>query len=321
MNWKRLLFAAPLVALLTVAGFEANPISKSGMIAQTADGVGVSAPETPIEPVLLLPPSPTDTPAPTATPTLTPVPSRTPTPTATRDVNLRSARVPILMYHYISVPPPDADNVRLDLSVTPANFQDQMQYLANDGYHPIRLSDLTNYLRTGKSLPAKPIVLTFDDGYADNFENALPVLKKFNFIGTFFVITQFTDEKRPGYMTWDQLKELAIEGNEIGSHSMNHVELNSRSRAYLEFEIGESKAMIEARIGTPVKSFCYPSGKYDARTIAVLRSDGYLAATTEISGVDQSTSDIFELRRIRMRGSYSVADFAYWLKYWLASGK
>jgi peptidoglycan/xylan/chitin deacetylase (PgdA/CDA1 family) len=108
---------------------------------------------------------------------------------------------------------------------------------------------------------------------------------------------------------------------EIGSHTVDHHELNSRSNAYLETEIAGSKAMIESRIGTPVKSFCYPASKYDARTIDVLRSDSYLAATTEISGAYQATSNIYELRRIRVRGSYAVTDFAYWLKYWLASGK
>ncbi len=79
--------------------------------------------------------------------------------------------------------------------------------------------------------------------------------------------------------------------------------------------------MIESRIGVTPKSFCYPSGKYDSRAIDVLRSDGYLAATTEISGAYQSTSGLDELRRIRVRGSYAINDFAYWLKYWLASGK
>jgi peptidoglycan/xylan/chitin deacetylase (PgdA/CDA1 family) len=79
--------------------------------------------------------------------------------------------------------------------------------------------------------------------------------------------------------------------------------------------------MIESRIGTPVKSFCYPSGSYDAQTIGILRSTGYLAATTEIQGTYQSTRDLYQLRRIRVRGSYSVADFAYWLKYFATNGK
>jgi peptidoglycan/xylan/chitin deacetylase (PgdA/CDA1 family) len=322
MNLKRLILTAPIVLLLTVAGFEMNPIAQSGSV-QTADTIVRSAALVPVEPAPPLEPEPTVTPTttPTTIPTLTPVPTFTPQPSATRNPNLRSARVPILMYHYISVPPPDADIYRLDLSVTPDNFSAQMDYLAAEGYHPIRVSDFADYLLTGKPLPSKPIVLTFDDGYLDNYENALPVLVKHKFPATFFIITQFAEDKRPGYMNWDQVEQLAIEGMEIGSHTVNHRELNSRSLAYLETEIAGSKAMIESRIGTPVKSFCYPASKYDARTIEVLRSDSYLAATTEISGAYQATSSIYELRRIRVRGSYSVNDFAYWLKYWLASGK
>ncbi len=225
------------------------------------------------------------------------------------------------MYHYISVPPPDADKYRLDLSVTPAAFEAQMAYLAAQGYHPIRISDLTDYLLEGKPLPPKPIALTFDDGYLDNYQYARPVLLKYNFTATFFIITQFVEDKRPAYMNWDQVEQLAIDGMEIGSHTLDHISLRGKSRAVQTTEIVGSKAMIEDRIGTPVKSFCYPSGDYDALTISILRSAGYLAATTEIQGVYQSEKSMYELRRIRIRGSYSVADFAHWIDYYMASGK
>jgi len=325
MKLKRLLVIAPIVVLLTVAGFELNPTDQPGSIRQV-DPVVLSAPLAPVNiSVIEVVASPTSAPVPTNIPTLvptaTPLPTNTPLPTATRNSNLRSVRVPILMYHYVSVPPSDADIYRLDLSVTPANFQAQMDYLAAEGYHPIRLSELSEYLLLGKPLPSKPIVLTFDDGYLDNYENALPALKKHGFTGTFFIITQFAEEKRPGYMNWDQIEQLAIDGMEIGSHTMNHWELNNRARAFLDAEIGRSKALIEARLGVTVTSFCYPSGKYDARTIESLKANGYFGATTEISGAYQATSDIYELKRIRVRGSYAVSDFAYWLKYWLASGK
>lgn len=268
-------------------------------------------------------PTATLTPTQTPLPTSTPVPTSTPIPTATatRDPNLRGARVPILMYHYVSVPPPDADIYRRDLSVTPDNFAAQMDYLEAESYNPVKLSDLSDYLLTGKSLPPKPIVLTFDDGYLDNYQNAVPILLKHKFPATFFVITQFAEENRPGYMTWEQIGALSAAGMEIGSHTVDHVELKGRTRAYLQTQIAGSKLMIESRIGVTPKSFCYPSGKYDSRAIDVLRSDDYFAATTEISGAYQTTSNIYELRRIRVRGSYAVNDFAYWLKYWIASGK
>jgi peptidoglycan/xylan/chitin deacetylase (PgdA/CDA1 family) len=258
------------------------------------------------------PPPPTPTLAPTPTPT------RVVTPTPTR----RSIRVPILMYHYISVPPPDADKYRLDLSVTPANFQAHVEYLLAEGYHPITVADLTDYLRRGKTLPPNPIVLTFDDGYVDNYENAFPILKEYQIPATFFVITDFVDNAKPGYMTWNQLEEMAIEGMEIGSHTMSHPDLEGKSRTIQASEIAGSKATIEARIGTPVKSFCYPAGKYDSRTLDVLRSVGYhTAVTTEPQGTRQSSDAIFELRRIRVRGTYTADDLGRWIKYYLASGK
>ncbi len=320
MNSKRLFIAAPAAVALILAGFAIGPGAQSPIVVQIAGVIAPSLTPSPTETATFTA-TPTATSTATATPTITPTPTRAATPAPTRDPNLRSARVPILMYHYISVPPPDADIYRLDLSVTPAAFESQMQYLADEGYHPIRVEDLTDYLLNGTPLPPKPIVLTFDDGYADNYANAFPVLKKYKFPATFFVITQFIDDKKPGYMTWDQLEEMAIEGMEIGSHTLDHPDLHGKPLAFQETEIAGSKLMIEARIGTPVKSFCYPAGHYDLRTLEVLRSSGYLAATTEMQGTLQSTQNLYLLRRIRVRGRFAVSDLAYWLKYFASNGK
>jgi peptidoglycan/xylan/chitin deacetylase (PgdA/CDA1 family) len=322
MNPKRILVTVPTAIVLAAAGFVMGSGAQTPGVVQIA---GVIVPS--FTPTATDTPPPTwtstatNTPAPTSTPTSSPTPTDPRIPTPTYDPKLRTVRVPILMYHYISVPPPDADIYRLDLSVTPAAFEAQMEYLAAEGYHPIRVSDLADHLLNGTLLPPKPIVLTFDDGYDDNYENAFPVLKKYKFPATFFVITQFVDDKKPAYMTWDQLEEMAIEGMEIGSHTLDHIDLRGKPRSVQASELVGSKAMIESRIGTPVKSFCYPSGSYDAQTIGILRSTGYLAATTEIQGTYQSTRDLYQLRRIRVRGSYSVADFAYWLKYFATNGK
>lgn len=322
MNPKRLIVAVPTAIVLAVAGFAIGPGGQTPVVVQIAGIIIPSATPTATDtPTPTWTPTVTNTPTPSSTPTVSPTPTNLPTLAPTRNPNLRTARVPILMYHYISVPPPDADIYRLDLSVTPTAFEAQMAYLAAEGYHPIRLADLTDYLLNGTPLPPKPIVLTFDDGYADNYDNALPVLRKYKFTGTFFIITQFVDDKKPGYMNWDQVEEMAIEGMEIGSHTLDHIDLRGKSRAIQSTEIAGSKAMIEARIGTPVKSFCYPASRYDALTISILRSTDYLGATTEIQGTLQSTADIYQLQRIRVRGSYSVSDFAYWIKYFLVNGK
>lgn len=270
-------------------------------------------PATPTRPVTNIP-----------TPTLMPIPipsaPRAPTLTPTTSQTMQQMRVPVLMYHYISVPPPGADAIRLDLSVTPQAFDEQMAFLASNGYHTVRVSDLVEHLFSGAPLPEKPIVLTFDDGYADTYAAAFPTLKKYGMTATFYVIAQFTEDQRPGYATWDQLREMAKAGMEIGSHSMDHSDLRGRSTAFLTDQIGRSKQIIESRLGIAVKTFSYPSGKYDAKTIAVLRANGYLGAVTEIQGLQQATNNIFKLRRVRIRGSYSLADFAYGLNWFTNSG-
>ncbi len=268
----------------------------------------------------------TPTSTPTATLTFTPLPTRTrtrtATPTPTINPNLRVARIPILMYHYVSVPPPDADAIRLDPSVTPQAFDEQMAFLKYQGYNTVRVSDIAEHLLFGAPLPEKPIALTFDDGYADAPEFVLPILKKYGMVGTIYVIPGFIENKKNGYATWKQLQEMAAAGMEIGSHTVDHPDMRGRTIAYQNAQIAGSKQMIEARIpGVVVKTFVYPSGKYDGTTIAVLRLSGYLGALTEIQGVRQSNEDIFEMRRVRIRGSYALTDYAYWLNWFTNSGR
>ncbi len=328
MNFRPVLVVLAIVAALLVG---AGPLFVSAVLAPAPQVA--SAPELSATPTLTPTSTSTATRTPTltltstATPTFTPTSTRTPTPTRTRTPTLgptrisRVAEVPILMYHYISVPPPDADKYRLDLSVTPDNFAAQLHYLATNGYHPVRLVDLADYLLNGTALPDKPIVLTFDDGYSDVYENAFPLLRAYKFPATFFIITQFVEENRWGYVSWAQLAEMAQQGMEIGSHSLDHPDLNRKSRAFQTNEIAESKRMIESHLGGTVLAFSYPSGHYDATTLAVLRGAGYWAAVTEDQGARQSSAAMYELERIRVRGSYAVADFDRWIKYFTASGR
>ncbi len=323
---SRRFFAAvlALVCALVLSGCVSTPIAPSMPTFTTTPTEEPTL--TPI--VLVATPTSTDTPAATTAPTSTvtpsPPPTATPTPqaTLTRTASgVRVLRVPILMYHYVSVPPADADKYRLDLSVTPEEFQSQMDYLAGAGYHPVKLSDLTATLLNGIPLPEKPIVLTFDDGYTDNYVNAFPILRAHNFTGTFFVIVDALDENRWGYMNWAQVEEMATNGMEIGSHSLDHIELKGKGRSRQSQQIVESKMAIDAHLASQATSFSYPSGKYDVNTLAALKSAGYMGAVTEIQGALQSSDDPFELRRIRIRGSYTVADYAHWIKYYAENGK
>lgn len=258
-------------------------------------------------------PTPTITPTASATATATTTPTLTPTATATPgptpDGTVRTANVPILMYHYVSEPPAEADIYRRDLSVTPAQLSAQIEAMAAAGFVSVRLSDLISFLATGQPvLPPKSVVLTFDDGYQDNFDHAFPLLKQAGFTATFFVITDFVDAGRPGYMTWDELRAMHDAGMDIGSHSRNHPDLAGQSLDFLVWQALGSREMIESRLGFTPRVFCYPSGRYDALAMQVVQSANFWGAVTVRQGATHSSEHLFELTRVRIRGSYSTAD-------------
>ncbi len=309
---RRFILAFLVVVVVSLA-FDSGTDSSSGQ--------SVDAPT--FSPALVATITLTPTPIPSLTPTLTPttLPTATPTRFATDRSNQHLMRVPMLMYHYVSVPPPDADIFRLDLSVTPQAFEEQMVYLASNGYRTVRVADVVAHLSNGMSLPEKSIGLTFDDGYADIYESVFPILKKYRMTATFYVIVKLTEDRKPGYVTWEQLREMAAAGMEIGSHSLDHLDLRNRTNTFLNNQIADSRRLIESRLGISVKTFSYPAGKYDDRALGVTRTSGYLGAVTEIQGTQQSNSDIFEMRRVRVRGNYSLADYANWLNWFMQSGR
>ncbi|MBI5054815.1 MAG: polysaccharide deacetylase family protein, partial [Chloroflexi bacterium] len=202
-------------------------------------------------------PVPTVLPTPTFAPTLTPAPTVTPTlaptfaPTATatiavpliitRDANAfsREATVPILMYHYIEpVPPDNKDQLRADLTVTPEKFESQLKFLKERGYTSIDLYQFYGALARGDKLPAKPIVITFDDGYGDLHEYAFPLMQKYGFAGTIFMITDFTDAQKPEYIVWAKALEMARAGWRLESHTKTHPSLEGQS---VEFQRDQLK--------------------------------------------------------------------------------
>jgi len=262
----------------------------------------------------------TGTPAPTLTSTPSPTPTATPTPEPqpTPDGVHRSLRVPILMYHYVSEAPDPSDAVRVDLSVPPAAFREHLQALREAGYETITMHDLTMALQTGAELPAKPILLTFDDGYRDAYTEAFPALRDAGYVGTFFLLTEPIDAGNPAYVTWDQVKEMHAAGMEMQAHGYTHVELRDRSVDYLVWQMLGSKEAIEERTGETVRFFCYPSGRYDEVAIQVLRSAHYWAAVTTQQGVDHASDRLFELQRLRVHGHYTGQNLLMLLEQYAA---
>lgn len=267
--------------------------------------------------------SPTPLPSPTPIPTATPVPTETPSPTPTPDYSptppvwptpfndiSRTVRVPILMYHYVSTPPEDANNYRIDLSVEPDALREQLTYLAENGFTSISLYDLSLAITNKKALPEKPIILTFDDGYLDNYENAYPLLEEFGFTATFFVITDFVDQNNPNHMSWDMLRELFAAGHSIENHTLNHPDLAQLTRDGMYGQIARSQQVIAEQIGHTPRYLCYPAGRYNETTIEVLEELDLWGAVTTRGGMWHGFDDRYEWRRVRVSYDTSLADFA-----------
>jgi len=264
----------------------------------------VDAPPSPRPaPGTVLLPTPTPSPESAIVVLPTPTPAQTAAPLPTPDGVARTAYVPILMYHYLSEPPPDADVYRLDLSVPPDLFAAHLDAMQAAGYTTISLYDLIDYLTLGTPLPDKPVVITFDDGYRDNYENAFPLLQERGMQATFFVITDFIDEERPQYMTWEMAREMLAGGMSIESHGRNHVTLKGQDDDYLVWQALGSLETIEYELGVRPRFISYPAGEYDQRTIDIFRSANYWAGVTTIQGATHSSDDLFQLRRVRVRGT------------------
>ncbi len=260
------------------------------------------------ETATLGPASPLRLPTPTAQAPILSLPSPTPAPSLaalvvepTPDGVTRTSRIPILMYHYLSIPPADADIYRQDLSVSPDLFAAHLDRLSEEGYTTISLYDLMRHLNAGTALPEKPVIITFDDGYRDNYENAFPLLKARKMTATFFVVTDFIDEERPAYLSWDMVREMLAGGMSIESHGRNHVSLADKDTDYLVWQALGSMETIEFELGQRPRFVSYPAGEYDQRTIAVFESANYWAGLTTEQGMEQHSDDPFRLERIRVR--------------------
>lgn len=236
-----------------------------------------------------------------------------PTPDA-GDGTLRRIRVPILMYHYVGTPPPDANRLRRGLTVDLALFLAHVQYLADNGYHTISLTQLDDALRRGTPLPDNPIILTFDDGYADHYVNVFPILQEYGMTATFFIVTGFIDQQLPGYLTWEQIRAMSDAGMSMEAHTQHHPDLRSRDYDFLVFEILGSIQTLATNTGRPVHMFAYPAGQFDPNTLAVLASMDVRRAVTTEPGTLHTTDNRLLLPRLRVNPETGVDAFAALLR-------
>lgn len=235
----------------------------------------------------------TKAPITTATPTVEPI-----------------ARVPVLMYHYIRVVEnPQEDRLGYGLSVTPTDFATQMQYLTDNDYTTITPDDLLLAMQQKKKLPKKPIVLTFDDGYADFYTEAYPVLNKYNLKATAYIVSGFLDDKQGRYLTTDQVKELDNSGLiTIGGHTVHHA--NTAVSVNAKTEIEKGKTDLEKIIGHEVTSFAYPGGTFNNTAVALVEDAGFDIAFTTQEGLEHLDVNRFISPRVRISGGMSIKKFA-----------
>ncbi len=200
------------------------------------------------------------------------------------------SNIPVLNYHKV-------DNVRHSLSIAPREFEKQMAYLAENGYHTITPDQLISYIKQGSSLPEKPIMITFDDGYADNYTNAYPILMKYGFTATIFVVTNLVGQD-PRFMTWDQAREMEQNGITFGSHTANHRPLTNLPLPQVAAELTESFAKMEKELGQPPRFFAYPTGTHNPQVEEAVYNAGYQAAFSIRYGLVGPESNLFALERI-----------------------
>ena len=203
--------------------------------------------------------------------------------------------VPILVYHHIGSSFPVGSRTERRLTVTVEIFDQQMKYLRENGYHVITFADLVNCLNNVEKLPSKPVILSFDDGWEDQFVYALPRLEEYHYFATFFVVTNFVGSR--GFVSWAKLRTIVAEGMEVGSHSRSHPYLDKIGNPNILWDqIYTSKQILESQLGVAVDEFAYPYGSYNATAASTVRLAGYKTARACCIGSAQS--DLYALRAV-----------------------
>lgn len=216
--------------------------------------------------------------------------SSTPIPVGNTGDNIKPDDIPVLNYHKV-------DDYYHALSISPEEFEEQIKYLYENGYHTITPDNLIASIKYGTALPEKPILITFDDGYADNYQNAYPILKKYNFTATIFVVTNLVGHDA-NFITWEQAREMQDNGFVFGSHTVNHIPLTDLATDQIETELTQSRDEMVRQLGAVPRYFAYPTGAYNLQVEDIVRKTGYTAAFTIRYGQASPQSDLYAIERI-----------------------
>ena len=222
-----------------------------------------------------------------------------------KNLTLTNENVGIPVVYYHSVDPSEANEV----IISPDKLKQELQYIKDSGYTTLTMTEVYNYLLNNKPIPEKSILITFDDGYMDNYTNAFPILKELNMKATIFLISGGIDNGY--YLSKDQIKEMSNYGIDFQSHTVNHKYLDQLSYEQQLKEVTESREAIKKITKKDVIAIAYPYGNYNNDTLKATEEAGYSLAFTTDRGFADRDDNKLELNRIYVSSNYSLNDFIY----------
>jgi len=207
-------------------------------------------------------------------------------------------KIPIIMYHYVEYVKDPGDTIRQKLNTTPLQFEKELISLKKNNYDTYFVKDIPDIINGTIDYSTRSVVLTFDDGYRDFYDNAFPLLQKYHMRGTVYIIQ--SNIGKPDFLSHQQIQDM-IDSQlvEIGSHTLTHAYLKTMSDSAAWKQIIESKQKLEEEFNTKIETFAYPNGVYNPKTIDLVKEASYSAAVSVISGTIQSQNNLFYLSRIR----------------------
>lgn len=216
-------------------------------------------------------------------------------------LTINTIGVPVLYYHSINEPETN------EVTLSKEKLREQLKFVKDSGYTTLTISELNSYIKNDIPIPEKSIVITFDDGYMDNYTNAFTILKELDMKATIFVITSGIDDGY--YLSSSQIKELANYGIDIQSHTVNHVHLDTLSYDKQLDELSKSKKQLESLTGKAVISIAYPFGSYNPDSEKAAKDAGYSLAFTTSLGLSKRSKTSYSLNRIYVSSTFTMDTF------------
>jgi len=215
---------------------------------------------------------------------------------------------PVLIYHHVKLLKPTDDAIERGLTVLPAQFDAQLDYLQTHRYSTVTATALTAHLLKAAKLPPNPVVLTFDDGYTDVYADVYRQLRRRHMVATFFIVPGFLNT--PRYLTWRQVTDMAQHGMDIEAHSMTHPDLTTLRPEAVRQEVARSRQVLAAHLHRPIEVFAYPYGAYNAAVLRAVSRAGFQAAFTTHQGWVARSDQLLTLPRVYIDIDDTPAVFA-----------